>query len=71
MVNGDDYTIDGEVYTLASGVSNTNLELGNDVEAVVEIGYIFAAELVSGSISMVMLSTSWHGRKRSATARLR
>ena len=52
VVNGDDYTIDGEVYTLASGVSNTNLELGNDVEAVVVNGYIFAAELVSGSISM-------------------
>ena len=52
VVNGDDYTIDGEVYTLANGVSNTNLELGNDVEAVVVNGYIFAAELVSGSISM-------------------
>ena len=52
VVNGDDYTIDGEVYTLANGVSDTNLELGNDVEAVVVNGYIFAAELVSGSISM-------------------
>lgn len=52
VVNGDDYTIDGEVYTLAKDVSKTNLELGNNVEAVVVNGYIFAAELVSGSISM-------------------
>ncbi|WP_125115631.1 S-layer homology domain-containing protein [Agathobaculum sp. Marseille-P7918] len=55
VVNGDDYTIDGTVYTKANDSfvkSISGLELGNKVDVVVVNGYIYNAEKVSGIASL-------------------
>ena len=51
-VKGDDYTIGGTVYTLATGVSGTALDLSSTVKVVVVDGYIYNAEKVSGIASL-------------------
>ena len=58
IVNGDDITIDGEVYTIAADGDKTAASvlttsaLGDTVEAVVVDGYIYHAETVEGIASL-------------------
>ena len=53
VINGDDITIDGTVYTKAAdAVSISGIDLGNTVEAVIVNGYIYNAEKVTGIASL-------------------
>ncbi len=51
-VKGDEFTIDGVVYTLATDVNGSALDLSNTVKIVVVDGYIYNAEKVSGIASL-------------------